>query len=145
MCCHVLEHLSRPMEVVEQILDVMPPKAYLYLEVPYENCAVDGKVYIHEHINLFRPQTFFEIFTRKRLRILEYGVAELKTRDGRVFGRHIQCLVRKQRPGMFAVNSTLRRMLAKTAELCALDVQKSPDRICVKLRGRKIFSRTKRG
>ncbi len=36
MCCHVLEHLANPIEVLESINSIMQKDKYLYVELPYE-------------------------------------------------------------------------------------------------------------
>lgn len=65
MCCHVLEHLSYPMDVLNNIISIMPKGAYLYIELPYESYVenTDKKaLHIHEHINFFRPKTLHKVF-----------------------------------------------------------------------------------
>ena len=36
MCCHVLEHVCDPLELVEEMKKLLTPKGYLYVELPYD-------------------------------------------------------------------------------------------------------------
>ena len=62
MCCHVLEHLSNPLEVVENLINITKNGAYLYLELPREErikCYSD--VEINEHINFYSENVLKKI------------------------------------------------------------------------------------
>ena len=60
MCCHVLEHINYPVELIKNLIDYCKDDGYIYIEVPKENIRnYNGK--IHEHITVFSPRTFVEI------------------------------------------------------------------------------------
>lgn len=60
MCCHVLEHVNYPIELIKKLIDYCKDDGYIYIEVPKENIDnYNGK--IHEHITVFSPRTFVEI------------------------------------------------------------------------------------
>ncbi len=39
-CCHVLEHVAYPMEIIKKLISLMKAGSYLFVEVPYENDLV---------------------------------------------------------------------------------------------------------
>lgn len=98
MCCHVLEHVSYPIEIINGLINLLEDNKYLYLEVPYEKYlmpkTINGlKCYlntpkIHEHINSFREETFKEIFKDKK-----FSIIYLQT------DKTIKCLVQKKSKG----------------------------------------------
>lgn len=64
MCMHVLEHLSEPIKVLNQLKNMMHEKSYLYIELPYEPAVEetnlsnpDFKITAHEHINFYTPES----------------------------------------------------------------------------------------
>ncbi len=78
LCSEVLEHVSYPMDIIKEILEILPEGGYLCLDVPYEgkgtNSYIDDKsepIDIHEHINKFRPYTLQKIFNSLKYVILE--------------------------------------------------------------------------
>lgn len=100
MCCHVLEHVSYPMQILNNIISIMPLNGYLYIEVPYEDyieASIANKtdVPIHEHINFFRTETFEKIFSNYNFIILENKIVDIPNVEGQVFAKHIHCLVKK--------------------------------------------------
>ncbi len=103
MCCHVLEHVSDPKKILDQIFTSLPVNGYLYIEVPYEDYVdpfinTNAVIPIHEHINLFRCETFSKIFEDCHFEILDIQTVNVPSVDGQVFGKHIQCLVKKVVP-----------------------------------------------
>lgn len=62
MCCHTLEHVSYPMDLVRDMKRYLKPGGLIYLEVPdeIENLNKPGFKF-HEHINLFTPETLVKI------------------------------------------------------------------------------------
>lgn len=103
MCCHVLEHVSDPKKILDQIFTFLPVNGYLYIEVPYEDYVdsfinTNAVIPIHEHINLFRCETFSKIFEDCHFEILDIQTVNVPSVDGQVFGKHIQCLVKKVVP-----------------------------------------------
>jgi len=93
MCCHVLEHVSYPMEILNKILSILKPGGYLYIELPNEPIknyslgsfirrprnffkAISNKSLInlpqmHEHINFFSIKTLEHIFSNLGYEILD--------------------------------------------------------------------------
>ncbi len=93
LCCHVLEHVVNPAQILENIMEVMKRKGYLYIEVPFDNPLFSSKLDslqflfnkyfswkdiikqalkmlktkgfkpMHEHINFFSPNSL-EIFLK---------------------------------------------------------------------------------
>lgn len=58
MCCQVLEHVANPMEIVENMKNVLKSKGILYIEVPNENFfRAYSDIEISEHINFFYKRT----------------------------------------------------------------------------------------
>lgn len=97
MCCHVLEHVSSPMEIIKEISLIMPKGGYLYIEIPYEE-YIEGfsnanPAPIHEHINLFRLKTFEKMFDNNEFIILTNKLYEQSSKLGH--GKIISCLVQK--------------------------------------------------
>lgn len=61
MCCHVLEHVTNPIEVIYKLISYCKNDGYIYIEVPYETVPFAGN-YIHEHINVYRTKTFIKLW-----------------------------------------------------------------------------------
>ena len=71
MCCHLLEHVSNPREIIANMVGGAKLGGYIYIEVPYEKSY---KVYsdyeFHEHIN-FYSQKVFEKLGGKELKLVK--------------------------------------------------------------------------
>lgn len=117
MCCHVLEHVSYPMEIINKLVNLMIKGNYLYIEVPYEDYWLPKTiknwikeqikkqlisfglnyslqpVAIHEHINMFRKKTFKKIFKNKMFEIIYLRSDEDKNCSR--INKTIKCLVKK--------------------------------------------------
>jgi len=65
MCCHVLEHVSYPMEIINKIFSLIKPEGYLYIELPNEPIE---KYQFKEFIR--RPRTLFEVISNKSLMVM---------------------------------------------------------------------------
>lgn len=103
MCNHVLEHISYPMELINNLVSLMPIGGYLYIEVPFEDymeaiIQTGGVVPIHEHINFFRIETFEKIFADCHFTQLAINYIDIPQVKGSVFRKHIQCLIKKVIP-----------------------------------------------
>ena len=89
MCNHVLEHVSYPLNIINEIIDILAEDGLLYLEVPndmpYINSFLNNtkkqKVLIHEHMNFFTVKSFYKIFNRDDFLILENQLARLETEN----------------------------------------------------------------
>lgn len=55
LCCHTLEHVSYPLDLLNDMKKYMKSGSWIYLEVP--DNEPPNKNYFHEHINLFRLPT----------------------------------------------------------------------------------------
>lgn len=62
VCSNVLEHVSYPSDLLEDMRRVMDPQTLLYVELPFEevmrqhgDMAIAHKKHWHEHINFFSP------------------------------------------------------------------------------------------
>ena len=91
MCCHLLEHVCSPQQIIEQIKSLMSNESYLYIELPFDSPFYANKFEIfqflfnkyftfptllkhfiktksekcfkpmHEHINFFTPQSITKL------------------------------------------------------------------------------------
>ena len=97
MCCHVLEHVSSPMNILNQIKSLSKTNGYIYIEVPYEDYYKNNyaSVPVHEHINFFSKETFNKIFSSPEYLILANHYVNIPSVDGQVFSKHLQVLVKK--------------------------------------------------
>lgn len=62
ICCHTLEHVSYPMELVLNMKKYLKPGGLIYIEIPNEDKIVNNSsetvpLRIHEHINIFFPNS----------------------------------------------------------------------------------------
>ena len=62
MCCHVLEHVANPIEVIYKLISYCKNNGYIYIEVPYESVPFVGG-FIHEHISMFSKKTLLKIYS----------------------------------------------------------------------------------
>jgi hypothetical protein len=81
VCSQVLEHVSYPVRVLQEITSLLRPETILYLEVPLEEvfrttgeCTARGsaKRHWHEHINFFSPTSLEALAQTCGLQILDY-------------------------------------------------------------------------
>lgn len=117
MCCHVLEHVPYPMDIINKLVSLMGKGNYLYIEVPYEDYWVPQTVkgfikdrikriliffglnyslqsiFIHEHMNMFREKTFKRIFKDKMFNLIYLQTVKEKAISG--INKTIKCLVQK--------------------------------------------------
>lgn len=78
MCCHVLEHISNPMEIIEIMTKSLNSGGYLYIEVPNENFfRAYSNVEINEHINFFFKETMEFIAVEMNLNIVDIEVDDV--------------------------------------------------------------------
>ena len=76
MCCHTLEHVSYPNDLVVDMLQYLKPGGLLYLEVPNEMNHVAENVNnskllaLHEHINIFYPDSLRALLKRNNIKTL---------------------------------------------------------------------------
>ena len=82
ICSHMLEHVSYPMEFMQKFLTLMHKDSLLYIEVPYAEFGwredSDGAKLIHEHINMFKKETFIEMSKVLGLKVL---ACEIQTQE----------------------------------------------------------------
>lgn len=117
ICCHVLEHVPYPMDLINKLVSLMKKGTYLYIEVPYEDYwlvqTVKGiikdkikrilmffrlpyslqSIFIHEHMNMFRERTFKIIFKDKMFNVIYSQIVQEKCTSG--ISKTIKCLVQK--------------------------------------------------
>lgn len=79
-CCQVLEHVSSPRSLLEQILPAMGRDTLLYLEVPHEALMRENpgsltlaraKKHWHEHINFFTRQALQRLVEGAGLKVVD--------------------------------------------------------------------------
>lgn len=78
MCCHVLEHVSDPIGIIEIMVSSLKDGGVLYIEVPNEyffNAYSD--VEINEHINFFRKDTIYFLAVKLELHIINVEINQL--------------------------------------------------------------------
>ena len=96
ICSQVLEHVSYPKRVVQQIVKWMQPETLLYLEVPYEalmranpGCLSThlSKHHWHEHINFFSADSLSELIKQAGMQLVEIKELEISIglREGCIF------------------------------------------------------------
>ncbi len=106
MCCHVLEHVSYPLDLIEKLKSLMHHGSFLYIELPYEDYMEDFikqglPVPIHEHINAFRKETLEQAFGSDEFFILENEYVSGFDTDGSACSKYLRCLVKKADPTEF--------------------------------------------
>lgn len=70
MCCQVLEHVSNPIEILENMVGVLREEGYLYIEVPNSNAFMAySDIEINEHINFFFKETMISIASKMGLEV----------------------------------------------------------------------------
>lgn len=99
---HVLEHVSRPLDMVKKISKLLAPGGYLYIEVPQDasDSRIDqllagnfnGALPVHEHINLYTVRSISRLIESAQLQIVDVGTVSLdlgwvKTTNVRALGR----------------------------------------------------------
>jgi hypothetical protein len=78
ICSNVLEHVSFPNLVIDELEILMNKDSLLYVELPYEDIMKTGEsieVYLnkrhwHEHINFFSKQSIIEMFKKTRFQVI---------------------------------------------------------------------------
>ncbi len=93
-CMQVLEHVSDPHKIVQQLIELSGKKTLIYLEIPLETLMIDceGEFYAkkrlwHEHINFFSPMALERLAVMHDLVIVD----KFQTEVGN--GKQIQAIV----------------------------------------------------
>lgn len=84
MCNHVLEHVSDPLNIINEITDILADEGLLYIElpndIPYINSFLNNtkkqKVLIHEHMNFFTTKSLYKIFNKDNFIILDSRIVK---------------------------------------------------------------------
>ena len=84
---HILEHVSRPLEMVRKVSRWLLPGGHLYIEVPqdFTNTKLNqlvagtyrGCVPIHEHINLYSPRSVEKLLSSAALQLVKVEAVHL--------------------------------------------------------------------
>ncbi len=75
LCMHLLEHLSDPLEIIENLVKLLGNNSYLYIELPKQDYMQQySDVEINEHINFFDISTMNVIGNMFQLKILDSKV-----------------------------------------------------------------------
>ena len=78
-CCHVIEHVAYPVEILREIADAMRPETLLYVEAPHEDlmrlnadpaARLGAKRHWHEHINFFSAESVEALLKRLGLDVV---------------------------------------------------------------------------
>jgi hypothetical protein len=96
-CLQVFEHVSYPIDLLSEMVNVMSKNTLLYIEVPFENLMHEKsgaqgfgreKLYWHEHINFFSEMGLNLLCKRAGLDIIEIHHQQFKNgvRSGEVIG-----------------------------------------------------------
>lgn len=75
MCCHLLEHVSNPVDIVANMTRCTMQGGYIYVEVPYETKFMRYSDYaFHEHINFFTEKTLVALGERLGLHVVKRDI-----------------------------------------------------------------------
>jgi hypothetical protein len=98
VCSHVLEHVSYPSDVLEDIRKVMKNDTILYIELPVENLMLEKttdrlfkKRHWHEHINFFTETSLRRLVERLNLQLAKFSILEVNTASSRTFKFQLAC------------------------------------------------------
>jgi hypothetical protein len=87
VCSNVLEHVSYPHELLEEIIPCMARESILYIEVPYEDLVLNEKTNLHlkkkhwhEHVNFYSHESLKCLIQTAGLEIV--NINELQVDDG---------------------------------------------------------------
>ena len=87
VCSNVLEHVSYPHELLEEIIPCMDKSSILYIEVPYEDLVLNEKENLHikkkhwhEHVNFYSKKSLEYLVKNVGLSI--FDINELEVNDG---------------------------------------------------------------
>ena len=79
LCCHTLEHVSYPNDLVVDMKRYLKPGGLLYIEVPDEEKVVMDSINnntplgMHEHINIFWAESLIALVKRNGFEVLTNG------------------------------------------------------------------------
>lgn len=79
LCCHTLEHVSWPNDLVVEMKRYLKPGGLLYIEVPDETEVVNNSstdkttLTMHEHINIFWSQSLVALVERNGFEVVAGG------------------------------------------------------------------------
>ena len=77
MCCHLLEHVANPREIIANMVSGAKVGGYIYIEVPFEeNWKVYSDYEFHEHINFYSGK-FFEQVGLGELRLVKIDCSKV--------------------------------------------------------------------
>jgi len=74
ICCHTLEHVSWPRDLITDMKRYVKPGGLMYIEVPNEDHFVqknNGNLKFHEHINIFFERSLQRLATTSGLEVLK--------------------------------------------------------------------------
>lgn len=98
VCSNVLEHVAYPLDLLEDIRQVMKGDSRLYLEVPFEAVMVDHpedpyvhKRHWHEHINFFSETALRSLVAAAGMKIIELQRLQLEHFDVPVYLFQVIC------------------------------------------------------
>lgn len=85
ICSNVLEHVSFPQIIINELELLMNKDSLLYIDLPYEDILKTGesidiyknKKHWHEHINFFSKQSIIEMFRKTQLEIISLETFDL--------------------------------------------------------------------
>lgn len=114
MCCHVLEHISYPAEFLKELVSLVKPGGYLYIEVPEEGMNIsDYAIQSNLRGLLRRPRRLFEILSQRYLQNDSVSVYpqmhehinffEVKTLEQIFTGSEYKILNTQQKPGLISI------------------------------------------
>ena len=76
MCCHTLEHVSYPQDLLKKLTHLLSDKSYIYIELPLEVQNIfplspnEIPRQIHEHINTFTTRSLTSMINAVGLKII---------------------------------------------------------------------------
>lgn len=79
MCCHVLEHVSEPDILINEILSLSHKNTLFYIETPNGDLETGGRMHnhiFHEHINLFNIKSLTALLNRLGITVINQSMEE---------------------------------------------------------------------
>jgi SAM-dependent methyltransferase len=71
LCCHVLEHVAEPENLVNEILKFAHDDTLIYFEVPNFDCPPIPNGVFHEHISVFSEKSLHAFFNRMNFTFID--------------------------------------------------------------------------
>lgn len=90
LCVSVLEHLKRPLEILQQLYNLLDDDGYLFIEVPdsFKSNVQISEFYSFEHLNHFTYYTFINLLIKNNFHPINIDVDSLRVVAQKVSDTH---------------------------------------------------------